>query len=383
MVSIPPSRRRRVLYSVGAVALGLLAALLILEGAFRLFLWRHAEYVDRLREHVSREWGGELTLFDIVRASPSRDRVYELIPGARGEFAGAPLSVNAAGFRDRDRQAVPAAGTRRIAVLGDSIAFGWGVRADQRFTDRLETILNEDAAGTATRTEVLNFAVPGYNSVMELATLRDAVLPSRPDALVLALVNNDDELPNFIRLEPEVWSMRRSFIVEAAKDRMVGRPLGDTSRLARGGVVETGGRGHGDRVRGFRPELVPSEYRHLMGMDNARRALREIAAEAKSRGIPAVAVMHYPKLDALEADTTASLAHNYNTDWIQAAREAGFTICDPLPALLDHLRTTGAGERSLWVGGNDFHPNATAHRILAAELARTLRGLAAPVQDRR
>ena len=373
----PPaaSRRRRVLFHLAAVALGVFAALLILEGAFRLFLWRHAEYVDRMRAQVSREWGGELTLFDIVRDSPSRDRVYELIPGARGEFAGAPLSVNAAGFRDRDHPAARSPGTRRIAVLGDSIAFGWGVPADQRFSERLETILNADSPATATtaRFEVLNFAVPGYNSVMELATLRDAVLAFQPDAIVVAVVNNDDELPNFIRLEPEVWSLRRSFIVEAAKDRMVGRPLGDTSRLAHGGVVQTGGRGHGDRVRGFRPELVPPEYRHLMGMENARRALGEIAAVAKSRGIPAIAIMDYPQLDALAADTTAALTRNYNTEWVDAARDAGFTICDPLPALLERVRSTGAGERSLWVSPGDFHPGAAAHQILAEELARTVR----------
>jgi lysophospholipase L1-like esterase len=369
---------RRMLFRGAAVVLGICFALLLLEALCRVFLYYHAQYIDRLRYHTARNWGGELSLFDILQPSANEQRVFELAPGARGRFAGQPLEVNGSGFRDRTRAKSKPPGIVRIAVLGDSIAFGWGVPPENRYTDVLERLLNADSPTSGVRVECLNFAVPGYNTVMELATLRDCVLDYSPDVLLVNLVNNDDELPNFVRLKPGVWSLRRSFIIETIRDRMVGRPLGDTSRFLLGGIVEAGGRGHGAQISGFRPELVPPEYRFLMGRDNMERALKEISAEAARRGIAILCVMHYPQLDVILDAPPAAIAQNYNTPWFDAAKRACFRICDPLPALCRHLRERGLRERAFWVSSTDFHPNAEAHAVLANELFRTLREMHLP-----
>ena len=387
----PHARLRAWLMRAGAVVLGLLAALAMLELGLRVTLLRYAERIDRFRAHFAHEWGGELSLVHFVRPSADTDRVYEMIPGAHGTFAGAPLRINPTGFRDADHPVEKPPGTRRVAVLGDSVAFGWGVPAEQRFSDVLAHLLNTDDAPTTPTTtdtddtattggthataasaaawQVLNFAVPGYNSTMELATLRAVVMAHAPDVVVVSVIANDDELPNFVRLEPEVWSLRRSFIAEAVRDRMVGRPIGDTARLAAGGVVEAGGAGHGRHVRGFRPELVPPEYRHLMGMDNARAALAGIARTCREAGIPVVALFFSPHLGG---DDDAAPPRDL-VPWIAAARDAGMTLCDPSPALRRYLRQHGLTTNALRSTPDDMHPNARAHAIIARTLRETLR----------
>ena len=369
------SRRRTILFRVLAVGGGFLISLIILELGLRLYLLRYAESIDRFRVEYARTWGDDLSLVHFIRPASATDRVYEMIPGAHGVFVGQPLQINSVGFRDIDRNETKPAGVRRIAVLGDSVAFGWGVSREQRFSEKLQALLTDQpheskTSTTSSNVEVWNFAVPGYNSTMELATLKSDVLKIGPDVVVLSIVSNDDELPNFIRLTPKVWSLRQSFILEAIRDRLVGRPFGDTARLAAGGVVEAGGEGHGKGVQGYRPELVPPEYRHLMGMDNARRALASMTEICRSKSIPVVALVFSPDLGGDGAAHAAPPADM--VPWIQAAKEAGMVLCDPSPTLRQHLRAHSLTTTALRVSPDDFHPNATAHAIMAEELSRLI-----------
>jgi len=368
------SRGGRVhVFRVAAVALGLLAALLILEVAARIFLYRYGQFIDRFEDTLAHEFGGELTLRDMIRASADRQEVYELVPGAWGRFLGKPLRINSQGFRDREHDVTKTTGTLRIAVIGDSIAFGWGVKEEERFSNLLEQMLNADAVTSAARVEVLNFAVPGYNTVMEEGLVRARVLRYAPDVLVLNLVPNDDEIPNFIRLEPKVWALDRSFIVEAIRDRLVGRPLGDTARLLIGGVAEAGGRGHGGRVLGYRPELVPPEYQFLVGWENMEAALGRIRQLCAERGIRAICLLHYDVDDLRQAIESGMQGENRMTAWAEAARKAGFEVVDPFPALVRYAREHRLGVDAYILRPRDIHPSPLAHWLIAEVLAAHVR----------
>jgi lysophospholipase L1-like esterase len=253
---------------------------------------------------------------------------------------------------------------KRIAVLGDSVAFGWGVAPEARFSNLLETLINT----SGTRCEVLNFAVPGYNTVMELATFREKVLAFQPDVLLLSFVDNDDELPNFVRLAPHAWSLDKCFILETIRDQLVGRKLGDTARLALGGIAQAGGVGHGKDAVGFRPELVPPEYRFLVGEKAMVEALNTLSREAKDHHILPVCVIHR----GIEKPTAQAAGMVGARRLAPLAWQAGFTVVDPAPALLAYLNTRHADEKALWVNENDFHPNPAGHRIIAEQLLPTL-----------
>ncbi len=79
-----------------------------------------------------------------------------------------------------------------MAVLGDSIAFGYWVAEEDAFARQLELLLGE-SRGEGPPVEVLNFGVPGYNLGQEIETLRSRVLAFEPDVVVLAFCLNDLE----------------------------------------------------------------------------------------------------------------------------------------------------------------------------------------------
>jgi lysophospholipase L1-like esterase len=127
-----------------------------------------------------------------VRRSDDPRLRFELRPGgaARGEVE---YRVNALGLRGPETTTEKPAGVRRVAVLGDSIAFGYWVADEQGFARQLEALLNEPAGHTGGRIEVLNFGVPGYNLEQEIDALRTKALVFAPDAVVVLFCLNDLE----------------------------------------------------------------------------------------------------------------------------------------------------------------------------------------------
>ena len=99
--------------------------------------------------------------------------------------------MNSEGLRGPETTVEKAPGLRRVAVLGDSIAFGYWVAERDAFPRQLEAMMNE-SAGPGERVEVLDFGVPGYNLDQEIETLRSegacllagprrgGLLPERP-----------------------------------------------------------------------------------------------------------------------------------------------------------------------------------------------------------
>ena len=100
--------------------------------------------------------------------------------------------VNAQGFRDSDFSVEREAGEYRIAVLGDSVTFGFGIPKDKGFVDLLEADLS---ANTSRKINVMNFGVMGYDSKAEVENYKEFVKPYHPDLLLVAFVLNDTMTP--------------------------------------------------------------------------------------------------------------------------------------------------------------------------------------------
>ena len=126
-----------------------------------------------------------------VRHSANPRLRFELRPGALAR-AEVEYRVNAEGLRGPEVTVEKPDGVRRVAVLGDSIAFGYWVAEEDTFGRQLEAMLN-DLRGDGTPVEVLSFGVPGYNLDQEIETLRSRALAFEPDVVVLAFCLNDLE----------------------------------------------------------------------------------------------------------------------------------------------------------------------------------------------
>jgi lysophospholipase L1-like esterase len=126
-------------------------------------------------------------------------------PGVRGRqfVPGAfdlELSINGQRFRRvEETRTAPAPGRRRIAVLGDSFAFGWGAGDDQTYPARLEA----DLAAKRLSTEVLNAGYPGHG-MGEKALWYDVwVRRFSPELVILTVLADDPDgdqaFPMFVR----------------------------------------------------------------------------------------------------------------------------------------------------------------------------------------
>jgi lysophospholipase L1-like esterase len=169
-------RRSTLLRSLALAAASAALSLLVLEIAFRV-----------ARVPVGTVQINRAT----VRRSDNPRLRFELRPGGVAQ-AEVEYRVNLLGLRGPETTLEKPAGVRRVAVLGDSIAFGYWVSDEQGFARQLETLLNAER-GSSGRVEVLNFGVPGYNLEQEIEALRSKALAFSPDLVVVMFCLNDLE----------------------------------------------------------------------------------------------------------------------------------------------------------------------------------------------
>ncbi|HNI38405.1 MAG TPA: SGNH/GDSL hydrolase family protein, partial [Pseudomonadales bacterium] len=110
------------------------------------------------------------------------------------EFDRHDPNINNAGFRGSDFAINKPPLTTRIAILGDSVAYGYSVPLEETFARLLEKQLNQDKHTV----EVLNFAVNGYSTVAELELYKTRVREYQPDIVLLAYVLNDPLPASFV-----------------------------------------------------------------------------------------------------------------------------------------------------------------------------------------
>jgi hypothetical protein len=102
------------------------------------------------------------------------------------------ISTNSDGLRGaRNYDHKTPAGTRRIAILGDSYAFGYGCNDDQVVSAVLENALNGAPPVAGSKWEVLNFGVSGYGQAEELMLYRNKTRLYRPNTVILFYFEND------------------------------------------------------------------------------------------------------------------------------------------------------------------------------------------------
>ena len=139
-----------------------------------------------------------VSLRTIIAPDPSDLIIYRLRPGVDTKFMGVNVKTNSFGMRGPETTLEKPPGTYRIALLGDSFAFGWGVEQDKMFAKVAEDTLNSKLTNEP-KVEILNFGTPGYSTFQETALFREEGLRYKPDAVLVYFVENDFGLPFFIK----------------------------------------------------------------------------------------------------------------------------------------------------------------------------------------
>jgi lysophospholipase L1-like esterase len=112
---------------------------------------------------------------------------YELVPGSSAYEDDSWYRINQDGIRDRDYTPEKPSGTFRIAAVGDSVTFGFGLELKDTWPKQLERELQK----TQPHVEVINFGVMGYNTPQEAERIQDKVLKYQPDLIIIDYSLND------------------------------------------------------------------------------------------------------------------------------------------------------------------------------------------------
>jgi lysophospholipase L1-like esterase len=283
---------------------------------------------------------------------------YELAP----ESPDPPHRMNTFGMRGPEVLRAKPPGVFRIAVLGDSIAYGFGVEREESLPAVLEGILQRRYTAPGRRFEVLNFGVTGYGIAEVAQVLRVRALAFEPDVVVYAYCLND----------PQEYSLE----LENLLARVTGAERGYLERVASANLrifvlaryalesVTRAGRAYGAAHLWHRddPQFVAVEsggyagyYRALHRAPEGRRralaGLDALAAISAETGVP-VAVAVFPVFVDLEHYALTSV----HDDVVAWSRERSLDAIDLLPVFAPL-----SAERIERMVIDPLHPSATGH----------------------
>lgn len=156
---------------------------------FELFEWDRYRFY-RLRPNL------EMQMIDFMAPADIRHRT------------GWRVETNSSGFRDAEFERPPPRPSFRIAAIGDSSTFGWGVDNEVSFVSAAEQRLA--AAYPHLDVEVLNLGTPGHSSFQGLVLLREVLDEHDIDAVWFSFGAND-RLPTGIS-EREQYARRASWL---------------------------------------------------------------------------------------------------------------------------------------------------------------------------
>ncbi|MFZ5803156.1 MAG: GDSL-type esterase/lipase family protein [Candidatus Omnitrophota bacterium] len=169
-----PKVRTQPWQAAAMVGVSVLMALLCVEGFFRI-IYHPAE---------SKQGHYEVLLH---RSSDNLKLLYQLIPNAEKRAYNVDNKINSHGFRDDEYSLSKPEGVLRIAFLGDSVVYGYGLAGHETIPNQLERVY----ADRGVPAEVLNMGVSGYDTEQAVEFFKVVGQAFRPDVVILGYCLND------------------------------------------------------------------------------------------------------------------------------------------------------------------------------------------------
>jgi hypothetical protein len=311
---------------------------------------------------------------DNYRLSADPALQYELVPGS----VDGDQHISSQGLRDHEYALAKPRGVFRILLIGDSIAYGFGLPQEDAIAKQLEGMLSGYPSAGVSRFEVLNLGVSGYNIDQVVENLRARGLRWQPDLILYAYCLNDPQADSFeldslkAQLSPAEMSYRDTLVMHG-RDLLAKSRLLSLARYAVAALVA--------RSQPTAAGVVDHQWQALAGggyvdyfaqlyrgadLTRLQRGLAALQGISHDSGVPVVSVV-FPVLVDLDHYRLAPLHALLN----QAFRAKGIRSYDLLALYQAMFRSHGA----LFVL-NALHPNALGDRLAVRYL---LRGM---MQDR-
>lgn len=242
--------------------------------------------------------------------------------------------TNSRGLRDVEYETFDEPGLVRIAVLGDSITCGWGVKRKERFEDIWEESLRKSAAKTAQSVDVWNFAVPGHSPGQRWKMFETERTGVGFDLVVYEATTSDPgwdarRMAHFMSRQVGLDDPLYSEFVEAASFRPTTSPEANAEMLK------------------------PWCWTIVQGVYN------RIVEGCHEQGMP-VAYVLIPRVGS-------NLSRPEILALLSRARSAGFDYVVDLSGVFDTIEPEKVALKP-----GDYHPNVLGHSILAKHWADEL-----------
>ena len=128
-----------------------------------------------------------------TKESPYGISTYDVNPNSVGKTFGQEYHINELGLRGPETTFEKKPGVFRIAVVGDSMAFGIGLSDEQTLPAQLSERFKQ--LGNTPEVEVLNFGITAYGFDQYPELLQKKVLRFSPDLIILQTYVNDTVNP--------------------------------------------------------------------------------------------------------------------------------------------------------------------------------------------
>jgi len=298
-----------------------------------------------------------------VRAlvEPSTDPAlfFELKPSLRVWAQGTWMITSPDRFRisppkPRAASATSEAPRYRIAIVGDSTSFGWGVSYDDTYPERYRRRLAEIASAPI---ELRNYSVPAYNALQELRTFETKIRAYRPDLLIVHHDHNDADPTSKMMGDAYMPVEYGDNLLHSALIKWSVRRLRQLRNEGARSVEETGHRRVGGYLAGG-----PLYQAQL----DARRAL---AGEATTLGIPVIAVIFNAFVSRDPSYERSKVYTELHANLATKLAAMGYHVLDLYPRYQTLLTQRGwPNLMPLWLSPTDGHPNVQGHQFIADEL---------------
>lgn len=303
------------------------------------------------------------------------------------------FNINSLGLRGPETAREKPAGTKRVLILGDSVAFG--VLARERHNwDRL---LERGLSSQGSRWEVLNAASPGYDLWDYEGYLRERGLSFHPDLVVVGIFMNDhararaDGVRAAPAARPALKRLRETFMrsellnslhyLTRRRVKPKGSPFAFTKPVTDHDLADLSRFYPGDpaSVEALRRYLLDYKYDpaflkdilpwllDLRLWDAAERPLRGIRDASRRRGAHVLAVV-FP----MQFEVYPGYVHpEPRRRLLRILKSLGIPAVDLRAA----WHETGRGDEFYTLRSDHGHPGEEAYRLAAEETLKKLRAL--------
>lgn len=339
------SKRRVVFYYL----LGILPILLLVYAAEMHLRSKTNDFLEK-RKARNKEFQNDFLLH---QASPDKKLIYVMKPHFTSFNQGAHIHTNRFGYRDDDFPETPKTSKEfRVALLGDSVGWGWGVEVEKSFAFLLEKRLSEKFPDKTIH--IMNFSVTGYSTLQEARTLEAVAMKFDPDLVLLVYSLNDPDHIGFGSLNNHYLAREKIHLWYEAKSLFM---------LIKNTI-------HSDEsslVSNYQDSFF---FNHATQYDNVENGFDSIAKTANHHHVPVlVAIAPVFKFEMNQPYPWKAI-HKKVSD---SAQSLGFSVVD----MMDFFEGYGHEQ----VGIDVMHPNEVGHDMIAERLSPIISSYVGGSQD--